>query len=60
LGELESGRASVAPAPLPAQNDLFSDPAQHPVLAELAELDVDALSPREALALLYALRERLT
>ncbi len=59
LRELEAGRASAAPAPAPAQSDLFSDPARHPVLAELRELDVDALSPREALALLYALRERL-
>ena len=59
LRELEAGRASAAPAPGPAQSDLFSDPARHPVLAELRELDVDALSPREALALLYALRERL-
>jgi DNA mismatch repair protein MutS len=59
LRELEAGRASTAPAPAPAQSDLFSDPARHPVLAELRELDVDALSPREALALLYTLRERL-
>jgi DNA mismatch repair protein MutS len=59
LRELEAGRASAAPAPAPAQSDLFSDPARHPVLAELRELDVDALSPREALALLYTLRERL-
>ncbi|WP_035514440.1 DNA mismatch repair protein MutS [Pseudohaliea rubra] len=59
LRELEAGRTAAPPAPAPAQNDLFSDPAKHPVLAELAELDVDALSPREALARLYALRDRL-
>ena len=59
LRELEAGRGALPPAPTPAQSDLFSDPANHPVLAELAELDVDELSPREALALLYTLRERL-
>ncbi len=37
------------------QGDLFSA-APHPVLERLAALDVDALSPREALQLLYELR----
>lgn len=33
-------------------------PAPHPLVRELAEADIDALSPREALAWLYALAER--
>ena len=59
LQELEDGRA---PAPLPApgpgadaaQSELFAAP--HPVLTELAGLDVDSLSPREALDALYRLK----
>jgi DNA mismatch repair protein MutS len=58
LRQLEEGRHAAPPAQAPAQSDLFSDPASHPVLAELKELDVDGLSPREALALLYELRQR--
>ena len=60
LRELEAGRRSPEPAPpAPAQDDLFSDPASHPVLADLRALDVDGLSPRQALELLYALRQRV-
>jgi DNA mismatch repair protein MutS len=60
LRELEAGRAALSPAARsPAQDDLFADPANHPVLAELRELDLDALAPREALELLYTLRQRL-
>ncbi|MGE0358505.1 MAG: DNA mismatch repair protein MutS [Burkholderiales bacterium] len=48
-----------------AQADLFAGPAAataapaHPVLEALSELDLDALSPREALDALYDLRKRL-
>lgn len=42
----------------PQQADLFSAPP-HPVVEALAELDIDGLSPRQALDALYALRERL-
>jgi DNA mismatch repair protein MutS len=33
--------------------------AQHPVITRLAELDVDSLTARDALALLYELKERM-
>ena len=45
------------------QADLFADlpepedaPLSHPVLTELADIDPDALTPREALERLYALK----
>ena len=45
------------------QADLFAAPpvvsSPHPALAALADLDCDALSPREALAQLYALQKLL-
>jgi len=64
LEELEQGGArgpsgEAAPPPLAAQTDLFSAGADHPVLEALRSLDVDDLSPRQALETLYALRGRL-
>jgi DNA mismatch repair protein MutS len=56
LAELEGAAAEAAP---PTQNDLFAAPAPHPVLTELATLDVDDLTPRQALDLLYRLRNKL-
>ncbi|MEW5790582.1 MAG: DNA mismatch repair protein MutS [Pseudomonadota bacterium] len=56
LMELEQGAQRTEPGPQ-KQLDLFS-PAQHPVVAALAELDPDSLSPREALDWLYRLREQ--
>ncbi len=44
--------ARPAPAPAPPAPD-------HPALAALAELDADALSPREALDALYRLKSLL-
>jgi DNA mismatch repair protein MutS len=54
---------------LPTDMPLFSAPVQigepgledvpHPVLEKLAALDVDSLSPREALEVLYALKALL-
>jgi DNA mismatch repair protein MutS len=38
------------------QADLFASPATHPAVAELNSLDVDDLSPRQALDILYALK----
>ncbi len=62
LKELESGevspRASAAPAPAP-QADLFSTPAPHPLVDTVETLDVDALSPRQALDMLYRLKDML-
>ncbi len=64
LNELEAQAASQSP-----QRDLFSgavpapppppDPADHPVVAELRDVDPDALSPRDAHQLLYRLRTLL-
>jgi DNA mismatch repair protein MutS len=60
LLELERG---ARPGPeqvnttLPAQNDLFSPP--HPVLDALHALDVNELSPRQALDTLYVLKAQL-
>ena len=50
--------------PAGAQPDLFSAPAAqappvHPALEELAELDCDTLTPREALEALYRLKKQL-
>ncbi|MBZ5487204.1 DNA mismatch repair protein MutS [Halomonas aquamarina] len=48
-----------APSPTaPQQNDLFAS-APHPVLEALERADVDDLSPREALALIYQWRDLL-
>jgi DNA mismatch repair protein MutS len=62
LRELEQKAASN-----PFQPDLFSslpntnapEPAPHPALEKLAALEPDSLTPREALAALYALKEAL-
>ena len=61
LEELEQGKAGDAGdnAPPPAQVDLFAPTPSHPVVTELEALDVDALSPREALQLLYDLKAKL-
>lgn len=42
----------------PAQSDLFAS-SHHPVLTRLEQLDPDALTPREALALLYEIKKSL-
>ncbi|MGD0371465.1 MAG: DNA mismatch repair protein MutS [Candidatus Dormibacteria bacterium] len=59
LGEMESRRPLEADREAPAQLDLgLPAPAAHPVLDELAELDLDGLTPREALSKLAELQER--
>ncbi|NQY03141.1 MAG: DNA mismatch repair protein MutS [Halieaceae bacterium] len=62
LKELEQGQSSAEnrppPAPVPAQAELFT-PAEHPAVSLLDELDVDSLSPRDALQLLYQLKDTL-
>ena len=60
LAELELGArdSSTAPATV-AQPDLFSAAPPHPVVDKLAALDVDGLSPRDALATLYSLKALL-
>jgi len=54
---LERGRRVVAPVDAAAQLALFPR-AEHPVVGELRSLDVDGLSPRQALELLARLRAR--
>ena len=57
-GEQRPARSDSSAAP-PAQVDLFSAPLPHPVVTALEDLDLDALTPREALEKLYQLKERL-
>jgi len=64
LTELETGASDaqtpvVAPAPPPAQSDLFGSAEPHPVVTRLEDIDVDGLSPRDALQLLYELKSQL-
>ena len=50
-------KASRKPA-APHQSDMFAS-LPHPVLDELAKLDLDGLTPRKALEMLYALQVRI-
>ncbi len=64
LMELERGALRGAtPQPpsagFPAQNDFFSPPLPHPVIESLHALDVNDLSPRQALEKLYELKAQL-
>ncbi len=65
LAQLEKGAGPHGPLTLPTDMPLFCAPAKpeehapHPVLEKLAALDADALSPREALDILYALKNEL-
>lgn len=70
LQELEAGKtlesspslaaaATQKPAPGSPQVDLFSTPAPHPVIDDIEALDVDNLSPRQALDKLYELKKKL-
>ncbi|HXQ28399.1 MAG TPA: DNA mismatch repair protein MutS [Gemmatimonadales bacterium] len=63
LGLLEAGHhVARLPTPTPpdaAQLALFTPPEEHPLLAELARLDLDALSPLEALNRLAAWKRQL-
>ncbi|MGB8714267.1 MAG: DNA mismatch repair protein MutS, partial [Onishia taeanensis] len=52
------GSSAPPSAPAPRQDDLFAS-TPHPLLDELAGLDIDGLSPRQALELLYAWREKV-
>jgi DNA mismatch repair protein MutS len=64
LLELERGATRDATpsqinAKFPAQDDLFSRSQPHPVIDLLRALDIDDLTPRQALAKLYELQRRL-
>jgi len=58
LTQLEAGKLHIETVSSPAQDDLFSNPAEHPALAKLKEIDPDSLTPRAALDLLYELRKQ--
>jgi DNA mismatch repair protein MutS len=60
LQDLEKSRdRNAATLPVQSQSDLFSAPEPHPIIEQLTQTDVDNLSPREALALLYELKSQL-
>jgi DNA mismatch repair protein MutS len=63
LGELENSSTQrklvkAADAKL-IQQSLFEIPNTHPLLQEICELDIDNLSPRQALDYLYDLANRI-
>tara|TARA_R110000772_G_scaffold182750_2_gene294056 strand:- start:10261 stop:12783 length:2523 start_codon:yes stop_codon:yes gene_type:complete len=59
LHALERGPGRPEPLPAPAQAELFASAEPHPALTRLETIDPDALSPREALQLIYELRGTL-
>ena len=61
LGELEQRDHAARPAAPQQELDLVPvpDPVQTEILAELGAIDPDSLSPRDALATLFSLKERL-
>ncbi|MBB3190774.1 DNA mismatch repair protein MutS [Halomonas cerina] len=56
--EIDQGGKTRGDTPPPQQADLFAS-AAHPLLDELATLDLDDLTPRQALECLYRWRDRL-
>ena len=61
LGELEQRDHAARPAAPQQQLELAPprDPASESLIQELERLDADGLSPRDALALIFAFKERL-
>jgi DNA mismatch repair protein MutS len=61
LGELERRDHSARPAAPQQELELAPprDPAADSLIEELERLDADGLSPRDALALIFAFKERL-
>jgi DNA mismatch repair protein MutS len=58
LGDRNTKKSLVAP-PQVLQNDLFALPQSHPAVDLLDELDIDDLTPRQALQRLYDLKALL-
>ena len=56
LEQRDVDNTAQAPRTAPQQNDLFAA-APHPVVEALENVDMDGLTPREALALLYQWRD---
>lgn len=59
LRELEDHAARPAVPPPAQQLPLFAAPSEHPAVTALKELDPDQLTPRDALAALYRMRDLL-
>jgi DNA mismatch repair protein MutS len=63
LSELEQQQTPTLIAAAPLQSDAFEQmslaPDEHPALTTLADTDVNDLSPRQALDLLFAMKEQL-
>ena len=63
LAELEQQQAPTVLTATPIQSDVFEQlslaPDEHPILTTLADTDVNDLSPRQALELLFSLKEQL-
>ncbi len=63
LAELEQQQMPTITAPTPAASNAFEQlslaPDEHPALTTLSETDVNDLSPRQALELLFSLKEQL-
>ncbi|MEZ5554910.1 DNA mismatch repair protein MutS [Haliea sp.] len=59
LQALERAPGRGDPLPAPTQAELFASTEPHPAVSLLENTDPDALTPREALELLYRLRETL-
>ncbi len=57
--KLETLEAGLGTGANGAQGDLFVAPPTHPVIERLAAIEPDSLSPREAMALLYALKSEV-
>jgi len=58
-GALRDARGEQASANVPAQDDLFSPSQPHPVIESLRALDVNELTPRQALDKLYEFKAQL-
>ena len=58
-GATPPGAVGTHSVPTPAQDDLFRAPEPHPAVALLQTLDVNDLSPRQALDLLFNLKSQL-
>ena len=59
LLRLEAGDKQLAHTPQQDQYELFRAPATHPVIDELERTQVDELTPKDAIALVYLLKDLL-
>ena len=58
LEEQEINNTVLSNANSPIQSDLFSEPAKiHPAIESISKLDPDCLNPRQALDIIYRLKE---